>query len=37
MQRRIERDNKQEFLLPPTSYTNDPLRNLQQLGRDLAP
>jgi hypothetical protein len=36
MQRRIERDNKQEFILPPTSYTNDPLRNLQQIGRDLS-
>jgi hypothetical protein len=37
LQRKIERENKQEFLLPPTSYTNDPLRNLQQLGRDVLP
>lgn len=36
MQRRIERDNRQEFYLPPSSYTGSPGRNLQQLGRDLA-
>jgi len=36
-QRKIERENKQEFLLPPSSYTNNPLRNLQQLGRDVLP
>jgi hypothetical protein len=36
-QRKIERENKQEYLLPPSSYTNDPLRNLQQLGRDVLP
>lgn len=35
MQRRIERDNRQEFYLPPSSYTNGPGRNLEQLGRDL--
>lgn len=35
MQRRIERDNRQEFYLPPSSYTGSPAQNLQQLGRDL--
>jgi hypothetical protein len=36
MQRQIERDKKQTFYLPPTSYTGSPARNLEQLGRDLA-
>lgn len=36
MQRRIERDNRQEFYLPPSSYTGSPGRNLEQLGRDLS-
>lgn len=36
MQRQIERDRKQDFFLPPTSYTGSPGRNLEQLGRDLA-
>lgn len=36
MQRQIERDRKQEFFLPPTSYLGGPGQNLGQLGRDLA-
>lgn len=36
MQRRIERDNKQDFVLPPTNYLRDPLSNVQQLGRDIS-
>lgn len=36
MQRRIERDNKQDFVLPPTNYLRDPLTNVQQLGRDIS-
>lgn len=36
MQRRIERENRQEFYLPPSSYTGSPGRNLEQLGRDLS-
>lgn len=36
MQRKIEKDNKQDFILPPTNYTRGPLSNMQQLGRDLS-
>ena len=35
MQRRIERDNQQEFFLPPSQYTGGVGSNLEQLGRDL--
>jgi hypothetical protein len=36
MQRRIEKDNQQEFVLPPTNYLRGPVANLQQLGRDIS-